>query len=91
MTDSSRPFTHLIRKMARMERVAFVITDIGQMMASLQTQVEALVAFQLTDRTRVEMLHPPGGGGRRFGCGKEAKRMIKKASRRGGNMSKRGF
>ena len=46
-----------------MERVAFVITDIGQMMASLQTQVEALVAFQLTDRTRVEMLHPPGGGG----------------------------
>ena len=45
-----------------MERVAFVITDIGQMMASLQTQVEALVAFQLTDRTRVEMLHPPGGG-----------------------------
>ena len=44
-----------------MERVAFVITDIGQMMASLQTQVEALVAFQLTDRTRVEMLHPPGG------------------------------
>ena len=48
--------------LARMERVAFVITDIGQMMASLQTQVEALVAFQLTDRTRVEMLHPPGGG-----------------------------